>query len=62
LGGFHLAGPTEAIIPETIDALETFDLQLIAPAHCTGWRALGQLAQRFGGRVVPSAAGKRFVL
>ena len=22
LGGFHLAGPTEAIIPETVDALE----------------------------------------
>src|SRR6516164_1388904 len=62
LGGFHLAGPTEAIIPETIDALEAFDLQLIAAAHCTGWRALGQLAQRFGDRVVPSAVGKRFVL
>jgi 7,8-dihydropterin-6-yl-methyl-4-(beta-D-ribofuranosyl)aminobenzene 5'-phosphate synthase len=62
LGGFHLAGPTEAIILETVDALEAFDLQLIAPAHCTGWRALGQLAQRFGDRVVPSAVGKRFVL
>ena len=23
LGGFHLAGPTEAIIPETVDALDT---------------------------------------
>jgi 7,8-dihydropterin-6-yl-methyl-4-(beta-D-ribofuranosyl)aminobenzene 5'-phosphate synthase len=27
LGGFHLAGPTEAIILETVDALEAFDLQ-----------------------------------
>src|SRR6516162_10255186 len=62
LGGFHLAGPTEAIIPETVDALEAFDLQLMAAAHCTGWRALGQLAQRFGDRVVASAVGKRFVL
>ena len=62
LGGFHLAGPTEAIIPETVDALAAFDLQLIAAAHCTGWRALGQLAQRFGDRVVQSAVGKRFVL
>ena len=62
LGGFHLAGPTEAIILETVDALEAFDLQLIAAAHCTGWRALGQLAQRFGDRVVQSAVGKRFVL
>jgi hypothetical protein len=47
---------------ETVDALEAFDLQRIAAAHCTGWRALGQLAQRFGDRVVPSAVGKRFVL
>jgi 7,8-dihydropterin-6-yl-methyl-4-(beta-D-ribofuranosyl)aminobenzene 5'-phosphate synthase len=62
LGGFHLAGVNEAIIPETVDALEAFDLQLIAAAHCTGWRALGQLAQRFGDRVVASAVGKRFVL
>ena len=62
LGGFHLAGPTEAIIPETVDALEAFDLQLIAAAHCTGWRALGQLAQRFGDHVVASAVGQRLVL
>jgi 7,8-dihydropterin-6-yl-methyl-4-(beta-D-ribofuranosyl)aminobenzene 5'-phosphate synthase len=62
LGGFHLSGSTEAIIPETVDALEAFDLQLIAAAHCTGWRALGQLAQRYGDRVVASAVGKRFVL
>jgi metal-dependent hydrolase (beta-lactamase superfamily II) len=52
----------EHIILETVDALEAFDLQLIAAAHCTGWRALGQLAQRFWDRVVQSAVGKRFVL
>ena len=62
LGGFHLAGPTEAIIPETVDALEAFDLQLIAAAHCTGWRALGKLTERFGDRVTLSAVGKRFIL
>ena len=55
LGGFHLADPTEAIILETVDALEAFDLQLIAGAHCTGWRALGQLAQRFGSLQVSSS-------
>ncbi len=62
LGGFHLAGATEAIIPETVEALEAFDLQLIAAAHCTGWRALGKLTDRFGERVVLSAVGKRFTL
>jgi 7,8-dihydropterin-6-yl-methyl-4-(beta-D-ribofuranosyl)aminobenzene 5'-phosphate synthase len=41
LGGFHLAGPTEAIIPETVDALEAFDLQLIAAAHCNPLAGVG---------------------
>jgi 7,8-dihydropterin-6-yl-methyl-4-(beta-D-ribofuranosyl)aminobenzene 5'-phosphate synthase len=62
LGGFHLAGPTESIIPGTVEALGEFKLAVIAAAHCTGWRAIGALAARFGDRVVPSAAGKRFLL
>jgi 7,8-dihydropterin-6-yl-methyl-4-(beta-D-ribofuranosyl)aminobenzene 5'-phosphate synthase len=62
LGGFHLSGTTEAIIPDTVEALEQFNLDLIAPAHCTGWRAVSALATRFKDRVVPSAVGKRFLL
>jgi len=62
LGGFHLSGATEAIIPQTVDALAGFDLSLIAAAHCTGWRATAALATRFGDKVVPSAVGKRFSL
>jgi 7,8-dihydropterin-6-yl-methyl-4-(beta-D-ribofuranosyl)aminobenzene 5'-phosphate synthase len=62
LGGFHLSGTTESIIPDTVEALEQFDLSLIAAAHCTGWRAIGALATRFPDRVVPSAVGKRFLL
>ncbi|WP_035512263.1 MBL fold metallo-hydrolase [Paraburkholderia nodosa] len=62
LGGFHLSGATESIIPDTVEALEPFNLALIAPAHCTGWRAIGALATRFKDRVVSSAVGKRFVL
>jgi 7,8-dihydropterin-6-yl-methyl-4-(beta-D-ribofuranosyl)aminobenzene 5'-phosphate synthase len=62
LGGFHLSGVTEGIIPDTVEALEQFNLSLIAPAHCTGWRAMGALESRFKDRVVPSAVGKRFLL
>ncbi|MEX3942084.1 glutathione S-transferase N-terminal domain-containing protein [Paraburkholderia sp. BR10937] len=62
LGGFHLSGATESIIPDTVEALEPFNPALIAPAHCTGWRAIGALATRFKDRVVSSAVGKRFVL
>jgi len=63
MGGFHLAGPTEAVIPETVRDLGTFGLELIIPAHCTGWRAVNALERAYGERVVvPSAVGKRFSL
>jgi 7,8-dihydropterin-6-yl-methyl-4-(beta-D-ribofuranosyl)aminobenzene 5'-phosphate synthase len=62
MGGFHLAGITEAIIPETVAALAQFDLKLIAAGHCTGWRAVNALAEAYGDAVVPSAVGKIYRL
>jgi hypothetical protein len=62
LGGFHLAGPRESIISDTIEALGKFNLEVIAAAHCTGWRAIGALATQFGNRVVPSAATRPQIL
>jgi 7,8-dihydropterin-6-yl-methyl-4-(beta-D-ribofuranosyl)aminobenzene 5'-phosphate synthase len=63
MGGFHLSGSTEAIIPETVRDLGTFGLDLIVPAHCTGWRALNALERAYGEAVVlPSAVGKLFSL
>ena len=60
LGGFHLSGATERIIPETVTALAAFELKSIAPAHCTGWRAVSALAAAFGEAVAPSAVGKTY--
>ncbi len=62
VGGFHLAGVTEAIIPDTVAALAQFDLKLIAAGHCTGWRAINALAAAYGDAVVPSAVGKAYRL
>jgi 7,8-dihydropterin-6-yl-methyl-4-(beta-D-ribofuranosyl)aminobenzene 5'-phosphate synthase len=61
LGGFHLAGANEKIIPETVEAMKEFGLAVIGAGHCTGWRAVNQLAQAFGAAVDPSAVGKRYV-
>jgi 7,8-dihydropterin-6-yl-methyl-4-(beta-D-ribofuranosyl)aminobenzene 5'-phosphate synthase len=60
MGGFHLAGATcEKIIPDTVEDLKTFDLKLIVPGHCTGWRAVHALLNAFGEEVVvPSAVGR----
>ena len=61
MGGLHLAGPTESIIPETIRDLVSFRADLIIAAHCTGWRAVNALTAAFGEeRVVPAAVGKVF--
>lgn len=62
MGGFHLSGSTEKVIPDTVEALRAFDLQTIAPAHCTGWRAVAALTCAYGDAVVPSAVGKCFRL
>jgi 7,8-dihydropterin-6-yl-methyl-4-(beta-D-ribofuranosyl)aminobenzene 5'-phosphate synthase len=62
LGGLHLSGHTEKIIPETVAAMREFDLQFIAAGHCTGWRAMTELVKTFGDQVVtPTVVGKRFV-
>ncbi|MBI2593255.1 MBL fold metallo-hydrolase [Candidatus Daviesbacteria bacterium] len=59
-GGLHLAGNNEGIIPETVKGLKKFDLALIAPGHCTGWRAVNALADKFVNKLVPLAVGKHF--
>lgn len=63
MGGFHLAGTTEAIIPATVRDLRGLSLDHIIAGHCTGWRAIGALERAFGDQVVvPSAVGKLFSL
>lgn len=61
LGGLHLSGTNERIIPETITAMKEFGLAQIGAGHCTGWRAMAALGQAFGDDVLaPSAVGKRY--
>ncbi len=65
LGGYHLAGgPMEARIPETVrDLVNLVQPRLVAPGHCTGWRAKAALAEAFSpGRYGPSVVGTRYRL
>ncbi len=62
MGGLHLSGVTEKIIPDTVRDLKPFGLQLFAPGHCTGWRALNAMAREFGDELAPSAVGKRYLI
>lgn len=63
MGGFHLAGTNERVIPQTVRDLGTFGLRWMFPSHCTGWRALSALERAHGdGMVVPGAVGKTYLL
>jgi 7,8-dihydropterin-6-yl-methyl-4-(beta-D-ribofuranosyl)aminobenzene 5'-phosphate synthase len=60
MGGLHLGGVMEAIIPETVDGLRRFGIRHIITGHCTGWRALHALANAFGEAVSQSAVGTTY--
>lgn len=65
LGGYHLAGKAmEPRIETTVRDLEArIEPRLVAPGHCTGWRAKARLADNFApGRYAPSVVGALYRL
>jgi 7,8-dihydropterin-6-yl-methyl-4-(beta-D-ribofuranosyl)aminobenzene 5'-phosphate synthase len=58
VGGFHLSGPMfEPIIEPTVEAFDELAPELLAPAHCTGWKAVHRLATRFPDAFVMPTVG-----
>jgi len=65
LGGYHLAGKAmETLIEPTVrDLQERIQPQIIAPGHCTGWRAKARLVDTFApGHYAPSVVGTMYRL
>ena len=63
IGGFHLSGPIfEPLIPAVCQAFAELAPDVIVATHCTGWRAIQQLAALFPDAFIPSCVGTRFVL
>jgi 7,8-dihydropterin-6-yl-methyl-4-(beta-D-ribofuranosyl)aminobenzene 5'-phosphate synthase len=65
LGGYHLSGKAmEARIEATVRDLQgRIEPRLVAPGHCTGWRAKAKLADTFApGRYAPSVVGTLYRL
>ena len=65
LGGYHLAGKAmESRIEPTVRDLKTLiEPRVVAPGHCTGWRAKASLANTFApGRYAPSVVGALYRL
>jgi 7,8-dihydropterin-6-yl-methyl-4-(beta-D-ribofuranosyl)aminobenzene 5'-phosphate synthase len=62
LGGFHLSTPLfEPSISPTVEALRDFGPEVVAPAHCTGWRATHALAAAFPDAFIPGSVGTRYI-
>jgi len=61
IGGLHLTGGIfEAIIAPTVDAFVTAGIDCLLPAHCTGWKAVHQLARALPDAFVQPAVGTVF--
>lgn len=60
IGGTHLHEATKEQFDFTIEYLKKENLQLIAPAHCTGINRIFDFKQIFNDRVVPAFCGESF--
>jgi 7,8-dihydropterin-6-yl-methyl-4-(beta-D-ribofuranosyl)aminobenzene 5'-phosphate synthase len=57
----HLTGGLfEAIIPRTLDEVAAIGPDVLVPGHCTGWRAVHQLATRLPDVYLPANVGTRY--
>jgi 7,8-dihydropterin-6-yl-methyl-4-(beta-D-ribofuranosyl)aminobenzene 5'-phosphate synthase len=58
IGGFHLTGGIfEPIIQPTVDAFVAAGIDRLLPAHCTGWKAVHQLARALPDAFIQPAVG-----
>ncbi|MGD9887680.1 MAG: MBL fold metallo-hydrolase [Halothiobacillaceae bacterium] len=60
IGGTHLLRASEERLAYTAGLLETLNVKLLAPNHCTGLNAQCYLRQRFPERFAEAPAGARF--
>jgi 7,8-dihydropterin-6-yl-methyl-4-(beta-D-ribofuranosyl)aminobenzene 5'-phosphate synthase len=61
IGGLHLLAASEDRIRTTIQAFRQWNLQRLAPGHCTGMPAVTQLWSAFPGRCSSCSAGTSLV-
>jgi 7,8-dihydropterin-6-yl-methyl-4-(beta-D-ribofuranosyl)aminobenzene 5'-phosphate synthase len=63
VGGFHLSGPFfEKIIEETLTELKNIGPTVLSPMHCTGWKAIHQIAEAFPEAFVLNSVGSVIAL
>ncbi len=61
LGGFHLSGPSEALIEPTVRAMQAIGPDLIVPTHCTGWKAIHAFEKAMPEQFVLNTVGTTYL-
>lgn len=63
LGGLHLTGNLfEPIIPRTVAELKAIGPKCVMAGHCTGWKAIHELANEMPDAYVPTSVGTTLVV
>ncbi len=62
IGGFHLLFASEERLDKTVAFFKKAGIKMLAPCHCTGFRALAELHRRVGEMMVPAGSGSVFQL
>ena len=57
IGGTHLMYTQSDFMPEIIDKIESFDVDIVATSHCTGFEPAATLAHHFKERYIRAGAG-----
>jgi 7,8-dihydropterin-6-yl-methyl-4-(beta-D-ribofuranosyl)aminobenzene 5'-phosphate synthase len=61
IGGMHLLNASQTRIAKTIEAFKKYDIQKIAPLHCTGQKAAEKIKNAFGEKYISAAAGTKLI-
>jgi 7,8-dihydropterin-6-yl-methyl-4-(beta-D-ribofuranosyl)aminobenzene 5'-phosphate synthase len=62
VGGMHLSGGLfEPIIPRTVEELERLKPKHVVPCHCTGLKAVSELARKMPHSFVQNSVGTNYI-
>ncbi|MCD9006486.1 MBL fold metallo-hydrolase [Luteimonas sp. XNQY3] len=62
IGGFHYVNADDATIANVVEALAPYDIDFIAPGHCTGEATFAALQRAYGDRYLYAGLGATLVL
>jgi 7,8-dihydropterin-6-yl-methyl-4-(beta-D-ribofuranosyl)aminobenzene 5'-phosphate synthase len=63
IGGYHLTGREfERIIPVTVNEMRRFGAEVLAPCHCTGWKAMHEFEKAFPENFILNSVGATILL